>query len=205
MTNLKDDKYLIAGIIGAISTIPSEIVSQILVSFGYATLSNFNISSLIITGSRPSLIMGLIVGSSVGGLIGVLLYQIFIKLGSEHLIIKCIATSILMWIALEFVFIIFFEGKLIPVRPMSGYYSHLSSAIINGITEGILFNIFLFNKQIEHIENNDYTPKQINNAIEMLKNNSYKEVAEVTGISKSILIREVMKRKEYEENLKKEP
>ena len=44
-----------------------------------------------------------------------------------------------------------------------------------------------------------YTPKQINNAIEMLKNNSYTEVAEITGISKSTLIREVRKRKEYDE------
>ena len=40
-----------------------------------------------------------------------------------------------------------------------------------------------------------YTSKQINNAIEMLKNNSYTEVAEITGISKSTLIREVRKRK----------
>ena len=40
-----------------------------------------------------------------------------------------------------------------------------------------------------------YTSKQINNAIEMLKNNSYTEVTEITGISKSTLIREVRKRK----------
>lgn len=40
-----------------------------------------------------------------------------------------------------------------------------------------------------------YTSKQINNAIEMLKNNSYTEVAEITRISKSTLIREVRKRK----------
>ncbi|MBU3217795.1 recombinase family protein [Clostridium estertheticum] len=40
-----------------------------------------------------------------------------------------------------------------------------------------------------------YTSKQINNSIEMLKNNSYTEVAEITGISKSTLIREVRKRK----------
>jgi len=43
-----------------------------------------------------------------------------------------------------------------------------------------------------------YTPKQINNAIKMLKNNSYTEVAEITGISKSTLVREVRKRKEYD-------
>jgi len=40
-----------------------------------------------------------------------------------------------------------------------------------------------------------YTSKQINNAIEMLKSNSYTEVAEITRISKSTLIREVRKRK----------
>jgi DNA invertase Pin-like site-specific DNA recombinase len=40
-----------------------------------------------------------------------------------------------------------------------------------------------------------YTSKQINNAIEMLKNNSYTEVTEITRISKSTLIREVRKRK----------
>ena len=40
-----------------------------------------------------------------------------------------------------------------------------------------------------------YTLKQIDNAIEMLKNNSYTEVTEITRISKSTLIREVRKRK----------
>lgn len=201
--DLKDDKYLIAGIIGAISTLPIEIVAQILVKLGYATYSNFNLSSLLVTGNKPSLIMGLFVSSTVGGFISVLLYHVFIKIGSEHLIIKCIATSISMWIALEFVIKIIFEGKLIPIRPMSASYSHLFSAIIYGISQGILFNYFLFYKGIEHIEHNDYTPKQIDNAIEMLKNNSYKEVEEVTGISKSTLIREeVMKRKECEDGIK---
>ncbi|MBX4258848.1 recombinase family protein [Clostridium estertheticum] len=47
-----------------------------------------------------------------------------------------------------------------------------------------------------------YTIKQINNAIEMLESKSYTEVVEITGISKSTLIREVRKRKGYEEGLK---
>ncbi|WP_264173230.1 helix-turn-helix domain-containing protein [Clostridium estertheticum] len=47
-----------------------------------------------------------------------------------------------------------------------------------------------------------YTLKQINNAIKMLESNSYTEVAEITGISKSTLIREVRKRKENVEGLK---
>ena len=40
-----------------------------------------------------------------------------------------------------------------------------------------------------------HTPKQLNNVIDMLKNNYYIEVAEITGISKSKLIREVRRRK----------
>ena len=38
-----------------------------------------------------------------------------------------------------------------------------------------------------------YTPKQISNALQMLKDNSYKEVSEITGISKSTLVREKRK------------
>lgn len=40
-----------------------------------------------------------------------------------------------------------------------------------------------------------YTEKQLNHAIELLDSNSYNEVAAITGISKSTLIREVRKRK----------
>ncbi|RED51135.1 recombinase family protein [Cohnella lupini] len=40
-----------------------------------------------------------------------------------------------------------------------------------------------------------YTEKQLNHAIDLLGDNSYKEVASKTGISKSTLIREVRKRR----------
>lgn len=40
-----------------------------------------------------------------------------------------------------------------------------------------------------------YTEKQLNHAIQLLENHSYNEVASMTGISKSTLIREVRRRK----------
>ena len=40
-----------------------------------------------------------------------------------------------------------------------------------------------------------YTKKQLNHAIKLLEENSYNQVAELTGISKSTLIREMKKRK----------
>lgn len=46
-----------------------------------------------------------------------------------------------------------------------------------------------------------YTPKQLDHAISMLTDNSYNEVAQVTGISKSTLIREVRKRKAQQEQV----
>lgn len=40
-----------------------------------------------------------------------------------------------------------------------------------------------------------YTKTQLDHAINLLENNSYNKVAEITGISKSTLIREARKRK----------
>ncbi|SEC18301.1 recombinase family protein [Paenibacillus sp. GP183] len=42
-----------------------------------------------------------------------------------------------------------------------------------------------------------YTEKQLNHAVGLLDSNSYNEVAAITGISKSTLIREVRKRKPF--------
>jgi len=160
---LKNDKDLIAGIIGVVATIACEIVLQILVSLELAKYSEYGLSSLLITGNRPSLILGFFVSSVVGGLISILLYQGFRKLGSEHLIIKCLGASISAWVALEYITTIYFEGKLIPIRSMSGYYCHLIGAFVFGITEGILFKRYLFPKQIieESIESNhmEQTPQ----------------------------------------------
>ncbi|PYF02325.1 DNA invertase Pin-like site-specific DNA recombinase [Ureibacillus chungkukjangi] len=45
---------------------------------------------------------------------------------------------------------------------------------------------------------NKYTKKQLDHAISLLESNSYNQVADLTGISKSTLIRAVKNRKEYE-------
>ena len=147
---MNDDKYLIAGIIGVISVIPSEIVSRILIGLGYDKYSTYTLSSLLITGDKSSLIMGIIVNSVVAGFIAMILYQTILKIGSQHLVIKCAGGTLLVWLALELLFTIFIERKLITPRGMSGYYSHFCGAIIFGISEGILFNKFLFYKPMVH-------------------------------------------------------
>ncbi|MCB2292169.1 hypothetical protein LGK95_01285 [Clostridium algoriphilum] len=147
---MNDDKYLIASIIGIISIIPSEIVSQILIGLGYNKYSTCTLSSLLITGDKPSLIMGIIVNSVIAGFIAIILYQTIRKIGSQHLVIKCVGGTLLIWLTLELLFSIFIERKLIAPRGMSGYYSHFLGAITFGITEGMLFNKFLFNKNMVH-------------------------------------------------------
>lgn len=146
---MKTDKNLIAAVIGAIATIPSEIISLIFVRLGYARYSIYHLSSMLVTQKTPSFTMGIVVSPVVGGFIAIILYQAFRKLGAQHLIIKCIGVALLMFIALEFIFSVFYDGKLIPSGRMSADYSHLISAIIYGITEGLLFGRFLFYKKIE--------------------------------------------------------
>lgn len=144
---MNDDKYLIAGIIGIISIIPSEIVSQILVILGYAKYTTCTLSSLLVTGNRELFTMGLVVNAVISAFIAMILYYTFKKLGSQHLVIKCVGATLLSWLGLELIFMIFIERNLIPVRAISGYYSHCFGAIIFGITEGILFGRFLFYKK----------------------------------------------------------
>lgn len=144
---MKDDKILIAGIIGALSTIPSEIVTQWLVFIGVGKNSIYNISSILITANRPSLIIGLFVSPIVGGFSAILFYYALMKLGSFNIIIKSLVVSLLFWICLETVFTLFIEGNHIAIRPISDYYVHLIGAVVFAITEGILFRRFLFYKR----------------------------------------------------------
>ncbi|MDF2959316.1 MAG: hypothetical protein K0S39_1051 [Paenibacillus sp.] len=149
---MKNDKLLIAGIIGALSTIPAEIVSRGLVLMGIGKNSIYSISSILIAINRTLPIMGLIISSVIGCFSAILLYRSLLRLGSDYIVIKSVMVSILLWIALEMFFTMFIEGKFIDIRPVNDYYNHLVGAIIFGITEGILFRKFLlFIKNINNV------------------------------------------------------
>lgn len=145
---LKDDKLLIAGAIGALSTIPSEIVTQVLVYLGIGKNSIYSISSMLITINRPFLIIGLFISPVIGGFSAIMLYYLLVRLGSDNIVIKSVSVGILLWIALEMFFTMSIEGRFIDIRPISDYCIHLVGAIIFGITEGIAFRKFLLNKSI---------------------------------------------------------
>jgi hypothetical protein len=148
---LRNNKILTIGLIGALSTVSSEIFTQVCKPLGIARYSIYELSSLLITGDKPLIILGLFVSPIIGAVNATLLYYLLKKLKYNNLFTICITSSILMWIVLETIITIFFESKIIPMRPISGHYGHLASAIIFGITEGILFKMFLF-KNIRSIE-----------------------------------------------------
>lgn len=137
------DKVLVVGLLGVLSTIPGEIISRIFVYFGIGKYGIYELASLIITFNRPVFTIGIIVDFLVGSVFAILLYFIFEKLGSCHLIIKTTLCSLLSWLVCELLFTSTVEGKYIPIRPINDYYSHILSAMIFGITLGLLLkNLF---------------------------------------------------------------
>ncbi|MFC4801804.1 hypothetical protein ACFPA1_20945 [Neobacillus sp. GCM10023253] len=138
------DKVLLIGLLGVLSTIAGEIASRILVYSGIGKYSIYELSSLIVTFNRPVFTIGLIVDFLVSGVFAILLYFIFKKLGSCHLVIKTAMGSLLAWLVCELLFTAIIEGKYIPIRPINDYYSHIFSTFIFGITLGLLMKKFIF-------------------------------------------------------------
>jgi hypothetical protein len=145
---LKDDKLLVTALMGAISTIPAEIISRLLLYFGIGKYCIYQLASLFITLNRPTLILGLILEMIIGSFIAVLFCFAFEKLSSEYLVVKITLASLLAWLVCELAFTFTIEGRFIDIRPISDYYNNLISAAIFGVSLGLLFKRFLFNKSI---------------------------------------------------------
>lgn len=143
---MKNDKYLLLGFLGIISTIPSQIFSTILKYFGFAKYSMYDLASLIITFNRPSIIMGLFVDALISGTLAIIFCLIFEKLGSDYLVIKTMLGSFIAWLAFELLLTSTIEGKFIAIRPMRDYYSHILGTMVFGIMLGVLIKRFYFSK-----------------------------------------------------------
>jgi hypothetical protein len=136
---MKDDKLLISGLLGAISTIPSEIISLILKYLGFGKYSIYQLASLFITLNRPSYILGIILDMLAGSLVAVLLYLIFEKLNPTHIGIKILIASLFAWLFCELAFTFSIEGRFIDIRPINDYYNNLISAVVFGGSLGLLY------------------------------------------------------------------
>ncbi|HJV16305.1 MAG TPA: hypothetical protein VJ546_02805 [Bacillales bacterium] len=143
---MEQDKILIIALLGALSTISGEIAARILVYMGIGKFSIYELASLIITFNRPEEMIGIIIDFLVGSFFAILLYFLSKKLGLSHIVIKTVMCSLLAWLVCELIFTAIIEGKYIDIRPISDYYSHIFSAIIFGITLGLLLKKFIFKK-----------------------------------------------------------
>lgn len=145
---MKYDKPLVAVLIGALSTIPSELFTRLLLFLGIGKYSVYQLDSLLVTFTRPSAMIGLIVNFILGGFIGVLFYYAIKKLGQDYLVFKGIAGGLLFWAVTELLFTLTIEGRFFDLRPLSDYYVHISAAVVFGVTLGLLFNKYLFKKSV---------------------------------------------------------
>lgn len=144
---MKSDQSLLAIIIGAISTIPDEILTRILVLSGMGKYSVYELASLITTLNRPDYILGIILSSEAGGVMALMFYFYLRKLGTKNLVIKGLLMGLLAWTFLELLFTWLIEGrKLIPFRPVSAYYIQMFGALLWGLCMALLFKKYIFKK-----------------------------------------------------------
>lgn len=140
------DKPLIAALIGALSTIPAEIITRALVLIDIAKYSVYQLDSLLITFTRPITVIGLIIDFIIGGFAATFFYYALKKIGRDYLVIKSTSFGLLTWILKELVFTSTIEGQFIEIRPINDYYVHIFGALIYGITLGFLLKKYLMNQ-----------------------------------------------------------
>lgn len=144
MTTLRTDQPLLAALMGALATVPYELVARLLKALGLARFSAYELSSLIVTLNRPNALLGLVTSGIIGGIAAVVLNRAVRQLGTDYLILKGVATGLIAWVITEVVFVWLIEGPgLIAARPVSDYASHLLGAAIFGATLGLLFQRYL--------------------------------------------------------------
>lgn len=144
---LKYDKSLVAAVIGILSTVPYQLLTWVLVSYGIGKYSVYQLTSLIVTINRPIAILGGVISSVVGGTIGMLFYLGLQKIGRDYLVIKSVMASLLAWVIMETIYTWLLEGpKLIQPRPISDYYIQMFGSFLFGATMGLLFKKYLVTK-----------------------------------------------------------
>lgn len=144
---MKYNKPTLAIFIGALSTIPLEMITRVLMTFGFSKYSIYQLTSFMITLDRPEVILGAVCSIILGGTISLIFYYALKLLDFDYLLIKSIGFSLFNWLMLEVIYTALIEGRnLIPHRPINDYYSEMFGTVAFGITLGILFRKYLLKK-----------------------------------------------------------
>jgi hypothetical protein len=140
------NRQLLAGVLGALSTIVGELFTCLLVYLKFGLLDLYRFHSLFLTLDEPSLVLGAIISLLIGSSMAAFLYQCHEKHGTNGIIIRSLFTALLVWLFLEAVFTIFFTGLLDLSRPMNEHYVYLIGMAATGLTLGILLKTLVFKK-----------------------------------------------------------
>lgn len=141
---MKRDKLLVAALIGGLSTIAGEIVTWILVWLGAGQYAVFELNSLLLTNNQPSMLIGFIINFIIGGHLAAAFYLLFKWLGDEHIVVKCILGSMMLWFVFELGFTSLIEDKYIPIRPIADHIVHITGTAAFGLTVGVFMRLLLF-------------------------------------------------------------
>ncbi|GFZ33174.1 hypothetical protein CSC2_37000 [Clostridium zeae] len=143
---LNDDRILVAGAIGIVSTVVGEICSWIFVYLGIGTYSTYQINSLIVTYNKPSVLVGLFLNLIMGGIIGAAVYLTLKKWGHEHIIMVSLVYTLVAWMCIEIIANAVVDKNLIDTRVIGGYFNQIISAVIHAVAKGLMLKWFIFNK-----------------------------------------------------------
>lgn len=145
---MKIDKLMAVSIIGALSTIPYEMLTRVLKLVGYAEYSVYELSSLMVTLNRPDIVLGSFLSMILGASIAIILYYAVIgRFGWNNILFKSVFINFQSLVFLEFLFMWLIEGRnLIPFRPIKDYYSHIFCVSIYGLILGLLFQKYIKTK-----------------------------------------------------------
>lgn len=138
------NKPLIAALMGSLSTIPYELITRLFLAWGIGKYSAYQLTSLVITLNRPTPALGFVVSCVIGGVFSFIFYYTLPRVGSDYLLIKSLVFALLIWVAMEAIFVWLIEGpKLILPRPVMDYYIHLAGSVGFGLTQGLLYKRYL--------------------------------------------------------------
>lgn len=140
---MKYNKPLIAALIGALSTVPAELFSRLLLLLDIGQYSIYQVDSLILTLNRPNTFLGFYVNVIVGGLTGMIFYYLLRILDYDYLVYKSIFVGMFASILSEVLLSAMVEGSYIGFRPVDDYVLHVLSAMVFGLSMGVAFQRFL--------------------------------------------------------------
>lgn len=143
---LDDDKILIAGAIGVVSTVAGEIGSWILLSLGFGKYSVYQENSLVVTYNTPSIMIGFIINILIGSIIGATVYLTTKKWGHRHIIMVSLFFTMVAWLSLEIIINAIVDKNIITSRLMSGYYNSIINAVVHAVFKALMIKRLIFNR-----------------------------------------------------------